>query len=349
MGLFERRPDREVAWGTAGDEALPIGSTDFGPVSARRSEMVRVAGGAEDLLFAEEEPIELYMSFRQLGEGASDGMWRIEIKVPQTADKLLRRPRAGDELVVAEYPHANGWVTVARFKPPDKRSTDQRRELGTVGSGGEKSPASVPPDRARILADIAERTTDAWERGSYLTAAPDPTPLEDIERALEKIRQVAALDASTRQSDDEPSAVLEERSSGSPLHERAPRSSKRAARWVFGVCADFAGSRAFLTESARARNLVDDARRGLLRTFHPVGGARTRQSRAIHPLAGAAAEHVLFVAASQALAGPWKHEAQWSGKPVLDLVESIFRSHLDNMSRVFSRWDRRHLRGSDDP
>lgn len=169
-------------------------------------------------------------------------------------------------------------------------------------------------DLAGAQREIEQLETDPWETGNYLTAGLNPPCAKTL---------------------------------------RAPlRSYGQNAQWVLGVCADFAAHAAQLANSERARRLLDDAVGLRLRVVRPSASRMPVVVR-LHPRACETAGETLLLSIHQALAGP--HEVTlglravprkdaWEGRPVMDLVDRLFRDHLYNQTRTHVRRERREVR-----
>lgn len=131
-----------------------------------------------------------------------------------------------------------------------------------------------------------------------------------------------------------------------------PRSYGRSAQWVLGVCADFDAHATQLARSDRARRLLDDTHGDRLRVVRP-STSRAPVVVRIHPRASESAGETLMLSVRQALAGPddpgFAPRAatladEWEGRPVMDLVERLYRDHLYNQTRMHERRARREVR-----
>ena len=161
-----------------------------------------------------------------------------------------------------------------------------------------------PPSKDSLeeaIASLQALPHDPWESGRMLTAAPGV-----------------------------PEVVLQ----GETL-----RAYGRGARWVFGVCGPVESIVDELVGSARAAELVRSTERGRLVICWPSGRAgHPPLSSRLVPELGEEASEIMLLAVRQALAGPTDPDPEaWRGKPVLDLVEFIFRDHLSNRNRIRRR------------
>ena len=171
-------------------------------------------------------------------------------------------------------------------------------------------------DRARVQAltleeaqrELAAQPHDPWETGAYVTAGIEPPGEAQL---------------------------------GGPL-----RSYGRAACWVFGVCEDVDAHAAALIASFRAQRLLDDTMRGRLRIVRP-SASRAPVVVPVHASVRDDAHELLLLSIRQALAGPAYDDATeqdaWTGRPVLDLVERLYRDHLHNRTRTWERRERRKV------
>lgn len=213
-------------------------------------------------------------------------------------------PLAGEQLAITEAPYGNGWSTTARFRRGLKRGRGERAR-------------SDAPDLESALRALEEAATDPWETGNYVTAGIAPPAL------------------------------------------RAPlRSYGRAAQWVFGVCEDAEAWIAVLATCERAKRLLDDTVHQRLRIVRPSTSGAPVAVR-VHPRASEEAAELLMTSIRQALAGPVDdgsgravplHAARapaprdpWLDRPVMDLVDRIYRDHLHNRTRTSERRERREV------
>lgn len=160
--------------------------------------------------------------------------------------------------------------------------------------------------------EIDALETDPWETGNYLTAGVNAPCAKTL---------------------------------------RAPvRSYGRSAQWVLGVCADFEAHAEQLATCTRARRLLDDTHGARLRIVRPSPTSRAPVIARIHPKACEAAAETLLLSIRQALAGPDESGAvhttrgdPWIGRPVMDLVDRLYRDHLYNQTRIHERRTRREV------
>lgn len=257
------------------------------------------------LVFAQELPIVVAWKYR-LVELSDDsrGFWRVEVKVRA---RETARPAPGDNLVMAEHPYANGWVETAGFKRGSKKGPDERPMYSARTENFEE-----------VLAALTTLPYDPWEKGDYLTASI-PAPR------------------------------------GQVLLGATARSYGQRTLWLFGTCDDFAAHVDELLRSSEIARLLELTQQNRLRALAP-GGPKTVRSLAIHPRVAEDASTVMMLAVRQALAGPNEpldgsaapragrpQTDGWTGRPVFELVERIYRDHLYNRTRTLLRKERRHV------
>src|SRR5579875_1157698 len=101
--------------------------------------------------------------------------------------------------------------------------------------------------------------------------------------------------------------------------------------FVFGCCPDKETAIKALLRSRPIKALLEMTRKNRIIFSHE--GKNTR----LFPEVIEEAEFLMAIAIQQALAGP-DSVRNWKGKPVSDYVSEIYRSHLNNLNRI---WDRR--------
>lgn len=149
----------DPAWSAAHDVAEPIGAAARQTAcSACRTQRV---GG--EVVFGDEEPVMVHVRWRPLEDDCEQGLWRMELKVPERAGVEDPGPRAGDTLLCAEYPRANGWLACTTFKRGERH--------GREGGAYVQTRTNEP-----LTETVGRRERDPWEQGKWLTAAVDGGP-----------------------------------------------------------------------------------------------------------------------------------------------------------------------------
>jgi hypothetical protein len=98
--------------------------------------------------------------------------------------------------------------------------------------------------------------------------------------------------------------------------------------WVLGSCPDYTQAERELLSDEHVNDLLEWARQGTLRIGHPNAGYfaisdTTKEDR----------YSVMSIAVRQALAGPAKTPEDWTGRPVTELIDTLFRTHLNRHNR----------------
>lgn len=181
--------------------------------------------------------------------------------------------------------------------------------------GGDQRPQ--PPERtladeAALLDWIAARPNNFWEKGNHLTAAISrPTPLQDGSAALR---------------------------------------ASREALLVFGVCMeDVQRCVSELCQSQQALDLQRRLQHDSLDFWarNAVSGMQ-KLPKGAYPEVKDMASMLMFLAAKLALAGPVKNSDQWTHRPVMEMVDVVFRNLVNlHNRRAHSRLTREEPMGAD--
>jgi hypothetical protein len=107
--------------------------------------------------------------------------------------------------------------------------------------------------------------------------------------------------------------------------------------YVIGVCPDFKATRDELRMSAKIEDLLEKTRKGTIAFWKP--GAPDQRPHLYEETKEAAPE-LMMLSVHQALAGPREFSKEWQGRPVWQLVEHLYCSHLNNHNRKISRTPR---------
>ncbi len=113
----------------------------------------------------------------------------------------------------------------------------------------------------------------------------------------------------------------------------ASRDARKNSFTLMGVCADFDKYKAFLENSEKVRMLRSKTQQGTIR-FSYVDPAKTGLGKSPKLYKNLVEEALCYLDISimQALAGD-KDSSRWSGRPVVDLIDEIYREHLNNANR----------------
>lgn len=104
-------------------------------------------------------------------------------------------------------------------------------------------------------------------------------------------------------------------------------------QFVFGVCGDLEQCLQKLLACEQVQRLLRQTRERTLR-FWPKTAKLTETPRLYDEVAERGPE-IMFLSIRQAMAGPT--EPGWSGRPVVALVDRIYRAHLNNLNRAVAR------------
>ena len=131
------------------------------------------------------------------------------------------------------------------------------------------------------------------------------------------------------------------------------RSYGGSAKWVFGICNDAAKLRDEIAGSERARHLLSETLAHRLRIVRPSPSG-VPVAVPLNKCVAEEAGEILLLSISQALAGPADvyptlvsarrlASDAWVGRPVMDLVDRIYRDHLHNLARTYERRQRQEV------
>jgi hypothetical protein len=101
------------------------------------------------------------------------------------------------------------------------------------------------------------------------------------------------------------------------------------ALYVLGICENFENSVENLITTSHARKLVRITRNRSIRFWHHNVTTPPR----LYEEVAEQAESLLLISIRQALAGPHMNSESWKHKPVMDLVDHIYRDHLNACNR----------------
>lgn len=120
------------------------------------------------------------------------------------------------------------------------------------------------------------------------------------------------------------------------------RDAREKSFTLMGACADFGKCLSFLEKSEKVRTLRSDTKQGTI-AFGHADLAQTDTGKRPKLYDGLIDEALMLldVAIRQALAGD-VNPARWSGRPVVDLVDEIYREYLNNLNRR----ENRRMRGN---
>ncbi len=214
--------------------------------------------------------------------------WELRVTVSSNSKEV----QPGHSLVLAEFPWSRAQVDVAAFKRPSKKGGAQRLQ----------PPERTLANESELLAWIAARPNDFWEKGSRLTAAVSrPTPLQDGSAGLRAGREPLA---------------------------------------VFGVCAEPLDAAVDeLYASAESKDLLHRLKTDSLAFWPRVAAANMQQlPKGAYPEVKAMAPMLMALALKLALAGPVEDSERWIGQPVMKLADAVFRNLINlHNRRVHSR------------
>lgn len=117
------------------------------------------------------------------------------------------------------------------------------------------------------------------------------------------------------------------------LRSKDTRDAREKSLTLMGACADFDQCEAFLRDSEKVRMLRSKTKQGTI-AFGHADLTKTETGKPPKLYDGLIDEALMFldVAIRQALAGD-VNPSRWSGRPVVDLVDEIYREHLNNLNR----------------
>lgn len=111
------------------------------------------------------------------------------------------------------------------------------------------------------------------------------------------------------------------------------RDARAQSFTLMGACADFDKCLSFLEKSEKIRMLRSNTQQGTIAFGHAdLAKTKTGKRPKLYDGLVDAALLLLDVAIRQALAGD-KDPSRWSRRPVVDLVDEIYREHLNNANR----------------
>ena len=102
--------------------------------------------------------------------------------------------------------------------------------------------------------------------------------------------------------------------------------------WLLGVCHDVNAASEMLINSQRAKTLLAFTENGTLK-FWPTHTKIPEQYKTMHADVKDDAGWLMYLSIRQSLAGPEDDDASWKGRPVMDLVELIYKNHVYNRNR----------------
>ena len=111
------------------------------------------------------------------------------------------------------------------------------------------------------------------------------------------------------------------------------RRYQKKALYVLGICEDFDSTVQELNRTAKAQELLRVTSNRTIR-FWP--GKISKNLRLYEEVAELGPV-LLLVSIRQALAGPHRAGERWRGRPVMDLVDRIYRNHLNTYNRRVRR------------
>lgn len=111
------------------------------------------------------------------------------------------------------------------------------------------------------------------------------------------------------------------------------RNAREKSLTLLGACANFDQCEAFLRESEKVRMLRSRTKEGTIAFGHAnLAKTKTGKPPKLYDSLIGEALLLLDLAIRQALAGDMD-PSRWSGRPVVDLVDEIYREHLNNANR----------------
>ncbi|MEI7698968.1 MAG: hypothetical protein WCK86_04170 [Planctomycetia bacterium] len=110
--------------------------------------------------------------------------------------------------------------------------------------------------------------------------------------------------------------------------------------WLLGVCHNVKASCEILISSEQAEKLLAWTKNGQLKHWPPHEVIPDRY-KTLHADVKDDAEWLMYLSIRQSLAGPWDGDANWMGRPVMDLVEIIYKNHVYNRNRGLVDKDQR--------
>ena len=104
--------------------------------------------------------------------------------------------------------------------------------------------------------------------------------------------------------------------------------------YVIGVCKNFKKYCEMLANHERVEKLLQWTEKSQINVDYPKASAPKSSVTKLNEEVIEARQGLIFQAVCQALAGPHNNSKDWHGKPVIDLVERIYRDHLSEHNKL---------------